>query len=162
MNRILVAYFSHSGYTRKVAERIARELGAELSAIEETTPGSGIFWYLRAAWEAMRERDAAIAGPVPELGEFDLVVIGSPVWAAHLSSPVRAFAHQHGSRIRRVAFFSTMGGRGAAQAFADLERLVGRAPVATLALTDAEIDSGAADAKIERFAESLHLDPVAR
>jgi len=161
MSRILVTYFSRSGYTQRIAGQIARALGAEVCPIEEPGSRRGPVGYVRSLWEVARGRDADIATPAQEPAQFDLVVIGTPVWAWHLSSPARAFAHRYGGRIKHVAFFCTMGGKGAEQAFRELEQLVGKAPVATMALTDAEVDAGAAAAKIERFVEALRLDQVA-
>jgi hypothetical protein len=57
-------------------------------------------------------------------------------------------------RKRRVAFFCTMGSSGASRVFATMQRLIGTKPVATLALTDRQVDAGA-DPKIDAFVSSL-------
>ncbi|MCX7894243.1 MAG: hypothetical protein N2544_18010, partial [Burkholderiales bacterium] len=94
---------------------------------------------------------ASIAGLTPALrptkkdpAGYELVVIGTPVWFWSLSSPVRSWLARHRPK-HRVAFFCTMGGSGARRVFAT---------VATLALTDAQIDGGADD-RIAAFAQSL-------
>jgi flavodoxin len=161
MEKIMVAYFSRSGYTRGVAEQLARLLKAQLCPIEEPRSRSGPLGYVRSLWEATRGRDADISTPAQEPEQFDLVVIGTPIWGWHLSSPARAFAHRYGGKIKHVAFFCTMGGAGAEKAFGELEKLIGHSPVATLALTDKELDSGTANEKIDRFVEMLRLERVA-
>ncbi|MGE5791897.1 MAG: hypothetical protein ACM36B_04370, partial [Bacteroidota bacterium] len=50
--------------------------------------------------------------------------------------------------------FCTMGGSGAERVFATMAALCGKDPVATLALTDAEVDAGAAR-KIDAFVRAL-------
>jgi menaquinone-dependent protoporphyrinogen IX oxidase len=153
--KILIVHFSRTGYTRGVADRLAELLHGTSLPITEAGSRLGFLGYQRCLVEAVFGIDAAIEGPAVHPARFDLVVLGTPIWGWHLSSPVRTFARRHAPSIRRCAFFCTMGGSGASTAFAELERLVGRAPEATLALTDREIDSGAAVAKIESFAAAL-------
>ena len=57
--------------------------------------------------------------------------------------------------MKRVAFFCTMGGSGAETAFGQLRQELGLEPVATLALTDREIDAGEIEAKLKAVADEL-------
>ncbi|HSN34327.1 MAG TPA: flavodoxin [Ideonella sp.] len=155
MSRILVVWFSRTGITRGVAERLVRSLGAQACPLTERRSRLGPIGYLRSVWEASTGRDASIEPIACDPRAADLVVIGTPIWGWHLSSPVRAFVRGHASEIRRAAFFCTMGGAGDAQAFGELERLLGRAPVATLALADREIDRPAGAARIDAFVAAL-------
>ena len=156
--KTLVVYFSRTGHTRRVAEGLARALEGNTGAIRERRSRSGFFGYQRSLFEAVTGRDAAIDPAHPSPVGYDLVLIGTPVWGWRLSSPVRAYARRHAKRIRRCAFFCTMGGSGDRRAFAELEALLGRRPEATLALTEdevARIDGDAVGAKITRFVERL-------
>jgi len=130
-------------------------LNAQLEPIEEPRSRRGPLGYLRSAIEAVRGRDAVIRPPVAEPADFDLVLIGAPVWASHPSSPARAFARLYGQRIKRAAFFCTLGGSGAEPALRELEQALGRAPVATLAVTDRELDAGSGSDKLARFANAV-------
>ena len=87
------------------------------------------------------------------------MLIGTPIWGWHLSSPARAFARRYRAQIRRCAFFCTMGGSGSDAAFAELRQLTGQEPLATLALTDAEIDDGRATQRIADFVATLNAGP---
>lgn len=156
--KILVTYFSRSGYTRRAAEELARVLNAQLAPIEEMRPRDGLLGYWRSLIEALRGRDTTIRAARAEPGDFDLVLIGTPVWASHPSSPARAFARRYGPRIKRAALFCTLGGRGAQSALDELARLVGAKPVATLALTDRELDSEAGHEKLARFASTVRAE----
>jgi len=158
MSRILIVYYSRSGYTKRAAEALAERLDASLLLIEEQRSRRGVFGYLRSAWEALRRIDADIALPAVNLADFDLVLIGTPVWASRPSSPARTFAGRHRGRIKRAALFCTLGGSGAEAALAALQQVLGRAPLATLALTDRELDSGAAGAKIDSFAATVRAN----
>lgn len=153
--KTLIAYYSRTGHTRRVADLLAARLGGTASPITEPRSRLGLLGYARSAVEASFGLDAAIVASPVDPARFDLVLIGSPVWAWHLSSPVRAFARSQSASIRRCAFFCTMGGAGAEKAFAELERCLGQAPLATLALTDREIDGERHESKIESFVAAL-------
>jgi flavodoxin len=144
VTKTLIAYHSRSGYTRRVAESLARRLRADTEEIGVIGDRQGLLGYARCALEALGETTPAIGLPRRTAAEYDLVVIGTPVWFWALSSPVRSYIMEERRNFARVAFFCTMGGSGAERAFATMAALCGKEPVATLALTDARIDGGAA------------------
>lgn len=154
MTKTLIAYHSRSGYTRRVAESLARRLRADVDEIEVVGDRQGMLGYARCALEALGEVTTAIRLPRRAPAEYDLVVIGTPVWFWALSSPVRSYIMEERRNFPRVGFFCTMGGSGAERAFATMAGLCGKAPVATLALTDAKIDAGAAD-EVGAFVRAL-------
>jgi flavodoxin len=131
--RILVVYYSRSGTTRDLASAIARTLGADVEALVDDTPRSGRLGYLRCGLDSLLERDAPIRPATKDPRDYDLVVVGTPVWAANVSSPVRAYLHAMRGRLTRVAFFCTMGGSGDARVFRKMEALCGASVVARLA-----------------------------
>lgn len=81
-------------------------------------------------------------------------MVGTPVWFWSLSSPVRSWLEQHPLRGRRFGFFCTMGGSGASCVFSTMTELAGDRAVATLALTDHQIDAGS-DAQMDGFVRAL-------
>ncbi len=153
--KVLIVYFSRTGYTRRTAEMLAKATGGQLCPITESTSRQGLWGYLCSAWEAVLRREASVNKLGCDPAAADLVLIGTPIWGWHLSSPVRTFARCHASRIRRFAFFCTMGGSGSEAAFGELQLILGRPPQATLALTDAEVEAGGARSKVEAFARNL-------
>ncbi|MCW5632928.1 MAG: flavodoxin [Rubrivivax sp.] len=156
--KVLVVYYSRTGHTRRLAERLAQAFGDRPRAIRERGSRRGPFGYLRSLVEAVGGREAAIDVTHPSPAGYDLVLIGTPIWGWHLSSPVRAFARCHAKQIRRAAFFCTMGGAGDRQAFAELEQLLGRRAEATLALTEqdvADIDGEGPSGRIAAFLAGL-------
>lgn len=155
MARILVAYYSRGGYTRCVAEQLATRLGAELSPIHERRSRAGAWGYLRSAWEALKGREVEIENPARDPSGYELLVLGTPVWAGHASPPARTFARRFGTGAPRLALFCTMGGSGAAMALAELQQDARHTPLATLALTDREIDAGACELRLADFATLL-------
>jgi flavodoxin len=154
MKRILVVYHSRTGYTRRVALDLAGRLGADLDVIRIVQPMHGPVGYALCALEALAGLAPALRRPTRDPADYDLVVVGTPVWFWSLASPVRSWLETFGRRGRRFAFFCTMGGSGAGRVFATMKDITGRAPLATLALTDAEIDA-TARAKLDGFVRAL-------
>jgi flavodoxin len=155
VKKVLVAYYSRSGYTSAVAKRVARECNAELLSIKDARGRRGLRGYLRSSLEAALHMKASIRSTVLR-GNYDLVVIGTPVWFWNISSPVRAFIALHRPEFKRLAFFCTYGGSGAAKVLGDMEALCGIHPVATLALRDEEIARGLDGDKLADFTKRLN------
>ncbi len=161
MNTTLIVYHSRSGYTRRIAQALARRLDADLDEIRIVQPMHGPIGYALCALEAITSLTPALRPSRKKPAACDLVVIGTPVWFWSLSSPVRSWLAQHQSLPRRVAFFCTMGGSGAPRVFATMAGLAGREPVATLALTDRQIDGGSDD-RLDAFVQQLKVSPRRR
>lgn len=154
MTKTLIVYHSRSGNTRRVAQALARRLGADLDEIRIVQPLEGRLGYAMCALEAIVGLTPALRPMRRDPAAYDLIVIGSPVWFWNLSSPVRSWLEAHRIARGRVAFFCTMGGAGAQRVFATMTALAHRAPVATLALTDKEIERGFGD-QLDAFVQRL-------
>jgi len=151
----LVVYFSRTGTTRKVADTIARSLGADVEAIHERRGRLGLRGYLRSAFDATLSRWVPIAAVARDPTRYDLVIVGTPVWGWSLSAPVRAFLSSHARRLPRVAFFATEGGGGDQRVFEQMAQVVAVDPVATLALRQRDVERGVAAHAIASFVASL-------
>lgn len=161
MNNTLVVYFSRSGYTRALAREIAARCGADLEPIEEIRSRAGLWGYLRSGREAMRRQLVDIKIGVKNPANYDSVVFGTPVWAGHVSSPMRAYLVANGRHCRRVAFFCTQGGSGADKVFREMADLCGREPAATAVFNDRDIEQGAYADEIARFVNAIVLPRAA-
>jgi flavodoxin len=157
MQRSLVVYFSRTGYTKRIAEEIATRLDADIEAIEDVRGRAGIFGYVRSAREAYKRRAASIRPAGRSPGDYDLVVLGGPVWAGNMCSPVRAYLARHAGEIERIAIFTTLGGSGAENVLSQMTELSGCEPIARLAITDREIRQQRYATKLEKFVTALGL-----
>jgi len=153
-NAILLAYYSRTGYTRKVAMEIAAACGCDVEEIRDRVGRGGPIGYARSVVEAASRFDTLLQPGERDPADYPLVIVGTPVWFWNLSSPVRTWARRHAPRLRDVAFFCTCGSSGGPRALAEFEALCGRT-VASLALTDREIDAGQLGSKVAKFVEGL-------
>lgn len=151
MPRVLVVYFSRTGFTQRLAEDIAARCGADVERLRDVRSRTGVLGYLRSAREALKQRVIEIERPALDPADYDIVLIGTPVWASHVSSPVRAYVTARMDRFKRVAFFCTQGGSGAPKVLVELEGLCGLKPLSTLVANDADIKAGRCAAEVGRF-----------
>lgn len=153
--RTLVVHYSHGGNTRRLARAIAEALGADVEEIHDRVDRSGIFGYLRSGLEVLLEVSTEIQRPRHDPADYDLVVVGSPVWVGSPSTPVRTYLWLERERLPVVAFFVTLGGVGSERALALMRGVAGKEPVATLAVREAEMSGGVPRPRVAAFAEAL-------
>lgn len=140
MHSCLVVCYSRTGLTAKVGRDIAASCGADFELIREARDRSGPLGFLRSLWDTVRHKQPAIMAPAQDASDYALVILGAPVWAGQVASPMRSYIAQHGKDFHRVALFCTMGGRGGDKALAEMAALCGKQPTAEVAITDAEIE----------------------
>ena len=133
-SKTLVVFYSRSGTTRRVAQALSEAFQCDLEEITEPKPRTGFLGYVRSLLEAMRKRPSTITPKKHDVSSYDLVVVGTPVWAWSLSSPVRAYLMSTASQLPEVAFFCTLGGKGNESAFAQMTAIVGKKPRAVWAI----------------------------
>ena len=153
----LVAFYSRTGITKKVAEIIADSLKCDTEEIFTTKNRSGPIGYLICGKEAMEKKPAGIKPTKKKLDEYDLVIAGTPIWGWNMSSPVRAYLELNNKDFRKLAFFCTQGGSGAERAFKDMEEVCKKKPVATLMLKTEEVNKGGYMDKVNEFIKMLKL-----
>jgi flavodoxin len=151
MNRTLVVYYSRTGTTQIAARQIARGLHADLEEIEPLTPHSGMVGYVRSSFEATFGKLTSVEPRIYDPADYELVIVGSPVWNAALSSPVRTYLVETHARMRRVAFFCTCGHYGSEPLMQEMTRLCGKVPAAKLVLREGDVARGRARRSVERF-----------
>lgn len=154
--KTLIVYYSRSGHTRQLAKEIAARCSADVDQIRDAGNGRrGLWGYLRSSWQALTGAAPAIREAGKNPADYELVVIGTPIWNWGLAAPVRSYARAHAEQFRQVAFFCTEGGSGDRRAFDELQRICGKPPRVTLAVTDDELDVGGHAQPLRRFIARL-------
>jgi flavodoxin len=142
MGRVLAVFFSRTGATQLVAHRVAHAGEWDCEALRDHEWRGGILGYLRSGYEATFGRSVAIEPLEHGLADYDLVIIGTPVWNHAVASPVRAFLERYRERLARVAFFVTCGDSGGGRVLQQMAALAGKEPVATMIVKQREIETG--------------------
>ncbi len=154
-SKILVAFYSRSGTTRKIAQALAESLRCGLEEITEFRSRTGTFGYMRSVLEAVLKRPTAIAANQRDVAAYDLVVVGTPVWGSSLSSPVRAYLTATAAQLPEVAFFCSLGGIGSESAFAQVTAVVGKKPRTVCAIRQGDVQAGTHGGGLSTFEKAL-------
>lgn len=157
----VVVFYSRTGTTKQLALEVATGLGADRVQLTEERSRNGILGYLRSGFEASRARTTTLRDLHADVLGYDLVVVATPVWVGAVCSPVRTFLRAHAGRFPPLAFLATMGGRGSYKAFQQMAAEARRAPIATLALTAADVKAARQQDKVSAFIQQLrHAAPA--
>jgi flavodoxin len=155
--KALVVFYSRTGATREVAEALAESLNCDSEELIDTKKRSGPLGYVSAGKDAKAKKLTKLTDIKRDPALYDLVILGTPIWAGTLSSAIRTYIANNKSKFKRVAFFCTHGGSESQQLFAEMEALCERRPVSILALQEKEVKTGTYQGKIRPFVDGLQM-----
>lgn len=153
--KTLIVYYSRSGQTRLVAESLAKLSGADLEEINDPTDRAGAKGYLKSGKEAFLKKLPPIEPIKKDLKDYDLVLVGTPVWAFTISSPVRAFLEKYKNDLNSWALFCTQGGEGRQKTKEGAEKIISKPSRGFLYLTAKDLKMGISEKAISDFYHSL-------
>ena len=110
---ILCIYYSRSGKTRRAMEAVAATLEAELVELTDGVDRRGSLRAVAACFDAVRRSTRPLEPFRTErpLDQYDLVILGTPVWAGRCTPVIREFLKKYGQDLHRVAYVLTRGGK---------------------------------------------------
>ena len=115
MSRVLIAYFSASGVTAKMAEKLAAVTGADLFEIKPEVPytKADLNWMNKKSRSSIEMEDRncrpAIASRVENMDQYDIVFVGFPVWWYREPSIIDTFMESYNFTDKTVVPFATSG-----------------------------------------------------
>ena len=118
MSRKLVAYFSASGVTAKLAETLSEAIGADLYAIEPEVPytKADLNWMNQNSRSSVEMKDPAsrpaIAGKRDNMDEYDTIFVGFPIWWYAAPTIINTFLESYDFAGKTIIPFATSGGSG--------------------------------------------------
>ena len=128
MSKALVAYFSASGVTAKLAKRLAEAVGADVAEIVPEKPytSADLDWTNKKSRSSVEMNDRACrpalaSSPSPD--GYDVVFVGFPVWWYREPSIIDTYMEAHGFSGKTVVPFATSGGSGIGDAGANMQAL---------------------------------------
>lgn len=109
--KVLIVYYSLTGKTELVAKAIANILNAELRKVEEVKRRK-IIGHFSGGFSAAKGACSEIKTMDFDIQDYDLVFIGTPVWAIKPTPAINAFISKTDFKDKEVVIFVTMGGFG--------------------------------------------------
>ena len=116
--KILVAYFSASGQTAKLAKTLAGVTGGDLFEIAPETAytAADLDWMDKKSRSTIEMKDPksrpAIAGKVADMAQYDTVFVGFPIWWYQAPRIIETFLESYDFSGKTVIPFATSGGSG--------------------------------------------------
>lgn len=129
--KVLIAYFSWSGNTKFIAEKIHKNIGGDLFEIEPITPYPKN--YNETAYGIAKEQKEK--GIHPDLknngntNDYDVIFVGTPAWWYTMAPPVMTFLENNNFEGKTLIPFITHGGGGKYNIKEDMEKLAKGAKV---------------------------------
>jgi flavodoxin len=122
---ILIAYYTRTESTRTIAEAIRRRAGGDLTEIRPEVPYPAPYHAVlkQAQAEIKANERPAIEAAIPDLGAYDTVFVGSPIWWGTIAPPVATFLTTQRLAGKTIIPFCSHGGGGAGRAESDIAQL---------------------------------------
>lgn len=159
MARTLVAYFSATGTTKKLAERLAGVLDAGLFEIEPAEPYSlpDLDWTNRSSRSTVEMNDPAsrpaITGDVGNLSDYDTVFLGFPVWWYTAPHIVNTFVERNSLDGKVVVPFCTSGSSG----YGNCSQTIRKAAPKATWLPGTRLEGNASERALRKWVDELNL-----
>lgn len=130
MSKLLVVYFSASGVTKKVAQKIANVAQADLVEIapKERYTKADLNWMDKKSRSSVEMNDPAsrpeIEKKLDDISAYDTVAIGFPIWWYTAPTIIKTFLEAYDFTGKKIALFATSGSSGFGDTVNDLKPCV--------------------------------------
>ena len=121
--KVLVIYYSRTGNTRFVAGEIAHNLNGELRELVDKKNRSGVWGYIWAGHDSIRQLKTEIEEFNLDITQYDLIFLGCPNWAANIPPALRTFLDRTDLKDKKLVLFCTQDSMGAVRVFNSLRLL---------------------------------------
>lgn len=154
-SKTLVVYFSATGTTKNVAEKLAKITGADLLEIEPEVPytSADLDWNVKTSRSSVEMADTttrpAIKVPTKKAYDYDIIYIGFPIWWDLAPTVVNTYIDGAGLNGKKVIPFATSGGSTIENSVTQL-----RKSYPEINWTDGQLLNNATEDQLKKFVES--------
>ena len=129
--KVLVAYFSWGGKTREIAKTIQAKTGGDLFEIKPETPYPTDYHATVDIGKKEKADNARpkLAGPLPDVKKYDVILVGYPIWWYIEPMAVKTFVEGQDFSGKVILPFATSGGSGIESSVSDLRKTMAGAQV---------------------------------
>ncbi|MGM5482771.1 MAG: flavodoxin family protein [Nanobdellota archaeon] len=143
--KVLVVWYSRTGITRKAGQAITKKLNADCEEIYDAVDRSGVSGSLKSGKDAIQKKTTSLKPLKKNPEDYDIVVIGTPVWAFTMCPAIRTYLKRFKGKIASAAFFCSMNSSG------DKKTLQHMREISKITTPCAEYSCKSADVKNDRF-----------
>ncbi len=137
MSKTLVAYFSASGTTARVAKELAQAVGADIYEIRPAVPytKADLNWMDKKSRSSVEMSDKssrpALADNGANIDTYDTILLGFPIWWYVAPTIINSFLESYDFSGKKIVLFATSGGSGFGKTVAGLKPSVAADAVIT-------------------------------
>lgn len=139
--KTLLVYYSRTQITEKIAKTIQKDLDCDIEEITVGDKYDGTIGCIKGGFDASANRVCEINKVTKNPKDYDLVIIGTPVWAATMATPIYSYLKEYGNQIKNLASFCTCSSSGYEKTLKKIAKITGKTPIATMYLTKNEIEN---------------------
>ena len=154
MKRILIVYYSRDGRNKKIAQDLQRQLKCDIEEIIDLKNRHGWLAWCIAGFDVSYHRPTKIKELAQNPADYDLVIIGAPIWVGDLPPAIYAFINQYQDSLGTVAFYQCFGGGGDDKALAKFKAEIG-SPLAHFVIRKANLETEEYQRKIDAFVKKI-------
>ena len=128
--KVLIAYFSATGTTKKVAENLAKATGGDLYEIKPLQPYTreDLDWTNDKSRSSVEMKNKKYRPEIVDdnfsVSEYDTVFLGFPIWWGVAPTVVNTFLEKHDFSNKTIILFATSGGSGFGKTAFELKQSV--------------------------------------
>ena len=157
MGKTLVAYFSASGVTAKLAAKLAKAIKADLYEIAPEVPYTrdDLNWMNKKSRSSVEMNDRssrpAIGTKIENMDQYDTVFVGFPIWWYREPSIIDTFIEAYDFTGKTVVPFATSGGSGLGDSHKNLQALAPGAKV----INGERFSASVSEEKLKAWADGI-------
>lgn len=157
---ILIVYYSRTGTTKKVAEKLKKQFDCDIEEIYDRTSRKGLFGFIRSGYDARKEKMTAITGEVKDVSTYKTIVMCTPLWSGHVCSAIRTYIMLNKEKFKNVAFLSTAAFSSGTVAFSQMQEICQIEPITKVSILGKDIKKGNMEKKLKEFASKIELTNI--
>lgn len=152
--KTLIVFYSRTGMTRKAVGILAKEMEADTEEITEKRSREGIIGFLVSGMQAARRKCPQIDPAKKDYKNYDMVILGTPIWAGNMCSPLRTYLTNNNMENKKIGVIITYGGSSVEKTEEEIKKITPNAKlVGSIAIKKSEMND--AENKIKEWVKNL-------
>ena len=153
--RILIAYYSRTNFTKKLAEELATSLSADIEEVVDLKDRRGPLGFVMAGKDAVQNNLTEIKPITKKVADYDLIIVATPVWVGTMATAIRTFLIKEKDNFKKVACLATQGGKDLQKVFTEIEKVIEQKLIANDFFVTKEIAQEKYRDKLASFIEKI-------
>ncbi|HNW39908.1 MAG TPA: flavodoxin family protein [Candidatus Omnitrophota bacterium] len=161
--KVLVVYYSRTGHTQLVAEKLAKKFNADLEQLIDQHKRSGPLGFYSAGRDAVSKNTTVIAPLKHSLKDYDILLIGGPSWVGNVTPAIRTFITRNDLSGKKIGLFGLCHLTGVEHALEEASGLISKArnkKIPVLPLREKELAENSLTKKIDVFYQAMQADEL--